>query len=98
DGSDGQDICLAAPLARRFGSVAAILQAVGASVKQHIADALASSALQENAPLAASHHTRYPIVQGAMTRVSDTADFALAVAEGGALPFLALALMRKTEL
>ncbi len=32
-----------------------------------------------------------------MTRVSDTADFALKVAEGGGLPFLALALMRKEE-
>ena len=29
-----------------------------------------------------------------MTRVSDTADFALAVADGGALPFLALSLLR----
>ena len=32
-----------------------------------------------------------------MTRVSDTAAFAGAVAEGGALPFLALALLRKAE-
>ena len=32
-----------------------------------------------------------------MTRVSDTADFASKVAEGGALPFLALALMRRAE-
>ena len=32
-----------------------------------------------------------------MTRVSDRAGFAVAVAEGGALPFLALALMRAGE-
>ena len=44
--------------------------------------------------MAESHGTRYPIVQGPMTRVSDRADFALAVAEGGGLPFLALALLR----
>ena len=30
------------------------------------------------------HGTRYPIVQGPMTRVSDRAEFAAAVAEGGA--------------
>uniref|UniRef100_UPI0039BFF6F7 SDR family NAD(P)-dependent oxidoreductase n=1 Tax=Lentzea alba TaxID=2714351 RepID=UPI0039BFF6F7 len=36
---------------------------------------------------------RYPIAQGPMTRVSDQPAFAAAVAEGGALPFLALALM-----
>ena len=50
--------------------------------------------LAEGAPLAQSHGTRYPLVQGPMTRVSDRAEFAAAVAEGGALPFLALALMR----
>ena len=44
--------------------------------------------------VAQSHGTRYPLVQGPMTRVSDRAEFAAAVADGGALPFLALALMR----
>ena len=44
--------------------------------------------------LARSHGTRYPIVQGPMTRVSDVAPFALAVAKSGGLPMLALALMR----
>ena len=32
-----------------------------------------------------------------MTRVSDRAEFAAAVSEAGALPFLALALMREPE-
>src|SRR5262249_21941331 len=40
---------------------------------------------------------RFPIVQGPMTRVSDTAAFAEAVAAAGALPFLALALLRRAE-
>src|SRR5207248_1139583 len=53
--------------------------------------------LAEGAPLAQSHGTKYPILQGPMTRVSDTAAFADAVAAGGALPFLALALLRKAE-
>ncbi|HUB76969.1 MAG TPA: beta-ketoacyl synthase N-terminal-like domain-containing protein, partial [Solirubrobacteraceae bacterium] len=47
--------------------------------------------------MAKAHRTRYPIVQGPMTRVSDRAEFAAAVTEGGALPFLALALMRAPE-
>ena len=50
--------------------------------------------LAEGAPLAVSHGTRYPLVQGPMTRVSDNAQFAADVAEAGGLPFLALALMR----
>src|SRR5207247_847263 len=48
-------------------------------------------------PLAARHRTRYPLLQGPMTRVSDTAAFAEAVAGGGALPFLALALLRRAD-
>ena len=50
-----------------------------------------------DSPLAKSHGTKYPILQGPMTRVSDTAAFADSVAAGGALPFLALALLRKAE-
>ena len=37
---------------------------------------------------------RLPIVQGPMTRVSDTAEFALAIAEGGALPMVAFAMLK----
>ena len=38
-----------------------------------------------------------PILQGPMTRVSDVPGFAEAVARGGGLPFLALALLREAE-
>ncbi|WP_051023857.1 type I polyketide synthase [Thiorhodovibrio frisius] len=50
--------------------------------------------LVADGPLAVSHATRYPIVQGPMTRVSDVPGFAASVAEAGALPMLALALLR----
>jgi acyl transferase domain-containing protein/NAD(P)H-dependent flavin oxidoreductase YrpB (nitropropane dioxygenase family)/NAD(P)-dependent dehydrogenase (short-subunit alcohol dehydrogenase family) len=43
--------------------------------------------------LAESHGTRFPIVQGPMTRVSDVPQFAAAVADAGALPMLALGMM-----
>ena len=39
---------------------------------------------REGAPLASSHGTRYPIVQGPMTRVSDRAEFARCGGGGGA--------------
>ena len=55
------------------------------------------NAIAEDGPIAASHGTRFPILQGPMTRVSDRAPFAAAVAEGGGLPFLALALMRAPQ-
>jgi len=41
--------------------------------------------------------TRLPIAQGPMTRVSDRAGFAAAVAEDGALPFIALALANREQ-
>lgn len=93
----GQDAAFAAALAARYVTVAGILAAVRAAIPAHCSAAQDLRPLDEGSPLAQSHGTRYPIAQGPMTRVSDTAAFARAVAEGGALPFLALALMRANE-
>jgi acyl transferase domain-containing protein/NAD(P)H-dependent flavin oxidoreductase YrpB (nitropropane dioxygenase family)/NAD(P)-dependent dehydrogenase (short-subunit alcohol dehydrogenase family) len=93
----GQDAAFARPLAESYGTVAGILQAIRERVHSHLAWVRSRKVLTEGAPLAQSHKTRYPIVQGPMTRVSDNAAFAEAVAEAGALPFLALALLRRHE-
>jgi acyl transferase domain-containing protein/NAD(P)H-dependent flavin oxidoreductase YrpB (nitropropane dioxygenase family)/NAD(P)-dependent dehydrogenase (short-subunit alcohol dehydrogenase family) len=93
----GQDACFAKPLADRFVTVAGIIQAICSRGRQQLDAARRLQPLAENAPLAVRHSTRYPIVQGPMTRVSDTAAFADAVSRAGALPFLALALSRKPE-
>ena len=90
----GQDAAFAAELARRFGTVAGILDGLRAALEAACATLAAGNPLAEGAGVSGAHRTRYPIVQGPMTRVSDRAEFAAAVAEGGALPFLALALMR----
>ncbi|BBA36102.1 type I fatty acid synthase ArsA [Methylocaldum marinum] len=93
----GQDIAFAAPLARRFGTVGHILTAMKAGMDSTIEQAASDKALSADSPLARKHGTRFPIVQGPMTRVSDTAPFAKAVAEAGGLPFLALSVMRKPQ-
>ncbi len=93
----GQDAAFAAPLACRFVTVSGILAAIRKSIETHCVTASRLCPLAEGAPLAQSHGTRYPIVQGPMTRVSDNAQFALEIAKGGGLPFLALAMMRKAE-
>src|SRR5581483_6356066 len=93
----GQDAAFAAPLAERFRTVGGVLEAFREALNAHIHDAVALKPLGEHSPLARSHNTRYPIVQGPMTRVSDKAAFAAQVAQGGGLPFLALALMRAPE-
>ena len=93
----GQDAAFAAPLAKKFRTVGGVLQALREAVRTHTAAAERLQPLAEDSPLARSHGTRYPILQGPMTRVSDVPEFAAHVAEGGALPFLALALMRGPE-
>ncbi|MFG3016744.1 SDR family NAD(P)-dependent oxidoreductase [Streptomyces cinerochromogenes] len=52
----------------------------------------AATALRAGSAMSRALGTRLPVAQGPMTRVSDQAGFAAAVAEDGALPFLALAL------
>lgn len=66
-------------------------------VERQVRGATAVDILGRDSALAKSHGTDYPIVQGPMTRVSDVPEFIRAVADGGGLPFLALALMRQKE-
>ncbi len=90
----GQDAGFAEPLVKRFRTVGAVLEGMRQAIDDHVRSARALRPLDEAAPLALSHATRYPIIAGPMTRVSDKAAFAAQVAEAGGLPFLALALMR----
>jgi malonyl CoA-acyl carrier protein transacylase len=93
----GQDVAPGAPSARRFDRVARVLDDFREAAVAGVRVASALKPLDAGAPLARAHGTRYPIVQGPMTRVSDNAEFAARVSEGGALPFLALALMRAPD-
>ncbi len=93
----GQDTAFAAGYAQRFVTIGGIVQAVDAAIDASLATARSTPPLAVESPLARSHGTRYPIVQGPMTRVSDRPEFAQAVADAGALPFLALAMLRGVE-
>ncbi|MBV9123513.1 MAG: acyltransferase domain-containing protein, partial [Planctomycetes bacterium] len=93
----GQEIAFAAGLARRYGTVGGILEAFRQTAADNLRQAARQRLLASGSPLACAHGTRYPIVQGPMTRVSDVVPFTEAVAGHGALPFLALALMRGPE-
>jgi acyl transferase domain-containing protein/NAD(P)H-dependent flavin oxidoreductase YrpB (nitropropane dioxygenase family) len=93
----GQEIAFARSLADRHVNVAGILEAFRRQVQTNLATAHKAQALAPESPLARAHDTRYPILQGPMTRVSDTSAFCRSVSETGALPFLALALMTGPE-
>ncbi|MBD3765238.1 MAG: acyltransferase domain-containing protein, partial [Rhodobacterales bacterium] len=93
----GQDAAFAARFRAGHARLGAALDALQRAAAEQLALAARQRTLAADAPLARALGTRYPVVQGPMTRVSDRAEFALAVAQGGALPFLALALMRGPE-
>ncbi len=93
----GQDGAFADDLARRFRTVGGIIEGFRDAIDSHLDAAGRLRPLDHGAPLAVSHGTIYPIVQGPMTRVSDVSAFASDVARGGGLPFLALALLRAPD-
>lgn len=86
----GQDVGLAATLARRYVTVGGIVHAVGSAPEAHLRTAARERPLAEGAPLARSLGIRYPIFQGPMARISDVPEFSRRVAEAGALSFVAV--------
>lgn len=90
----GQDVAFAAAWQKQYGSLAQLLQAIDNAVQNNPQTALKARAIQADAPLAQALGLPLPLVQGPMSRVSDKAEFAEAVASGGALPMLALALLK----
>ncbi|MFF4187598.1 SDR family oxidoreductase [Streptomyces sp. NPDC001691] len=88
----GQDGFLAARFAERWGTVAGAVRGVREAILAAVGDAAGVGVLAAGSAMAEALGTRLPLVQGPMTRVSDRAGFAAAVAREGALPMLALAL------
>ena len=90
----GQDIALATELYENFKTLKKLIFGFQEALYGHLKQAKASAIIDENNPLAKQLGLRYPIAQGPMTRVSDVPAFAKAVAETGALPFIALSLLK----
>jgi acyl transferase domain-containing protein/NAD(P)H-dependent flavin oxidoreductase YrpB (nitropropane dioxygenase family) len=88
----GQDGWLAREFAGRWADTAAAVRGVRQSIMDAVEHGDAGEVLKPGAPLARALGVSLPVAQGPMTRVSDEAGFAAAVADAGALPFLALAL------
>ncbi len=93
----GQDACFATQLAERFRTTGGVVSGLLANIDEHLHIAREEKPLAPDSALARAHGTRFPIVQGPMTRVSDLAPFAAEVAKAGGLPFIALALLRADE-
>jgi len=90
----GQDAALAASLAERCCTAGGLVSTLVASIDDSLEAAKAVDPLAPGSPLAELHNLAYPVFQGPMTRVSDTAEFANAVSKAGGLPFVALSMLR----
>jgi len=93
----GQGIGLAAKFSQRYRTSGRFIRALLGTSKATVHLGHDLHVLRTHGPIANSHGTKYPIVQGPMTRVSDTELFAEAVANAGALPMLALGVMNSTD-
>lgn len=90
----GQSIGLAALLQKHYRTTGRLVRALHQETEKALRVAAQRDPLGAGSELARSHGTTYPIVQGPMTRVSDSAAFAEHVALAGGLPMMALALMK----
>ncbi|HEV7761809.1 MAG TPA: hypothetical protein VGO78_22535, partial [Acidimicrobiales bacterium] len=72
----GQDAAVAAGLAGRHVTVGGVVQAVRAAVAEQLRAAAEHPPLAPGAGVSTTNGTRYPVVQGPMTRVSDRAEMA----------------------
>lgn len=93
----GQDAAFASTFKTRNRTLRAALDEIAERSETLLRTAQTQKPLSRGAPFAQATGIEFPIVQGPMTRVSDLSGFAKAVADEGALPFLALALMRHDE-
>ncbi|MCC2277863.1 SDR family oxidoreductase [Streptomyces sp. ET3-23] len=88
----GQDAFLAARFARVHRTVGAAVRSVREAMDEALRNPGAAQVLRPGSAMSRALGTELPVVQGPMTRVSDQARFAAAVADSGGLPFVALAL------
>ena len=90
----GQDIAISVDLVKRYKKLGRMIRGLHEAIRGHIAQAKTLNVLSPGSALAKELNITYPIAQGPMTRVSDVPAFAAAVADAGALPFVALSLLK----
>ncbi|SEB10178.1 type I polyketide synthase [Pedobacter hartonius] len=90
----GQDVAVSADFLNRYKKLDRLIPAIHEAVHGHLKQAKAINVISPGNAMAQDLNITYPIAQGPMTRVSDVAPFADAVAAAGALPFIALSLLK----
>ena len=92
----GPEAAFAQAFRERFGAgSAAAMQGFQAEVARLLGNVKETARRFLESPAARELGTTYPFIQGAMTWISDVPEFALAVAEAGGLPTVALGLRNR---
>ena len=86
----GQDVVLSADLVDEHKRIKNLVRVLERGVVTHVNQARISDSFSPDGAAAEALGTTYPIVQGPMSRVSDVPEFLDDIAQGGALPFLAM--------
>jgi len=86
----GQDFHVAGEYFTRYGHLDTLVTAIHEAAYGHLRQAQHRCALSASTPFARKLSLTYPVIQGPMARVSDTAQFMLDVADAGAMPMLAI--------
>lgn len=89
----GQAIGLAQSTAGKFANLSHLLRGCRETLVRNPSIAASNRPLDSDGKFARNHGLKAAVVQGPMTRVSDTPSFASSVGKSGAMPTLALALM-----
>lgn len=96
----GQEIGFSGLLASNNESIREVLNTYRERIRNSIDSVQGSSPFSPGSPsnrFAAIHGLRIPVLQGPMTRVSDSPQFARAIQQDGALPFIALSLATESQ-
>ncbi|MCE5333954.1 MAG: SDR family NAD(P)-dependent oxidoreductase, partial [Desulfobacteraceae bacterium] len=95
----GIEASFASSFRQRYGSgTEAAIAGFIEDIEKHLARAPEAATAFANSPTARQMGIRYPIVQGAMSWITDNPRFARRVAEAGGLPTIALGMMDETVL
>ncbi len=95
----GIEASFASSFVNRYG--AGTETAIARFIKQinkHLADAPKAVSAFADSPVALEMGVRYPLIQGAMTWITDNPDFAKRIAEAGGLATIALGMMDEDDL
>lgn len=90
----GQDITLSSDLVKDYKKLKRLVNAIHEAAYGHLKQAKELNIIGEGNSLAEDLGIKYPIAQGPMARVSDVPEFINNVSKAGALPFLAMSMMK----